>query len=171
MTTYYLQHGKAGEPMRTERVEHKIAPAKTAIAEQNPKELWLITDIKLRVEGSWRRVYQYNPQGNQKDKGSLFIGRSVNTGIHFDHGSCRTTGIRVLKHDEVGKTNANYIEAQLSEIGWLRPAGGAGNALIQLRSYEGKSTNWLSIDSTAWTKIRAALLDMAARKDRQEGAT
>ncbi len=74
---YYLQHGKPGEPMRTEEVAHKLVIMKNG---SNPKELWLPTILKVCIAGRWRRVYRYNPAHPHIDKGSMFVGRSLTKG-------------------------------------------------------------------------------------------
>ncbi|WP_426050365.1 hypothetical protein [Brevundimonas sp. SL161] len=80
----YLQHGRAGEPMRTERVEAKESPMPHQVAgltwtasgygERIP------TAYMVRVVGRWRRVYCYV----FSNSGTLFIGRNLRTGIIVD---------------------------------------------------------------------------------------
>lgn len=84
MLTAYLQHGRAGEPMRTERVEAKESPmahhvrglswTATGYGERIP------TACMVRVAGRWRRVYAFQIS----NAGTLFIGRNLRTGIVVD---------------------------------------------------------------------------------------
>ena len=74
--TAYLQHGGAGQPMRTERVQLCEAP----LAWQAAGLTWtktgdgthIATPYMVRVGNRWRRVY--------RDYGTLYIGASLETG-------------------------------------------------------------------------------------------
>lgn len=80
----YLQHGRAGEPMRTESVEAKASPmphhvaglswTATGYGERIP------TQYMVRVANRWRRVYCYLISNS----GTLFIGRNLRTGTVVD---------------------------------------------------------------------------------------
>lgn len=77
----YLQHGRAGTPMATERVEIKesVMPWQAAgltwtssgYGERIP------TRYMVKYNGRWRRVYAFQIS----NAGTLFIGRNLATGI------------------------------------------------------------------------------------------
>lgn len=79
-TEAYLQHGEAGSPMRTERVERRLEPlpfhkrgqtgTATGYGARIPS-VWMV-----KVEGRWRRVYCYV----YSNAGTLYIGKSLKAG-------------------------------------------------------------------------------------------
>lgn len=80
----YLQHGQAGEPMRTESV-----PVRESIMPWQAAGLtWtatgcgrrIPTPYMIQVEGRWRRVYCFIISNS----GTLFIGRSLKAGTVVD---------------------------------------------------------------------------------------
>lgn len=91
MITAYLQHGAAGEPMRTESVEAKESPlpfhfaglswTASGYGERIP------TPYMVRVAGRWRRVYACFIA----NASTLFIGRNLRTGtvVNLDHQRAR----------------------------------------------------------------------------------
>lgn len=91
MITAYLQHGGAGEPMRTESVEAKESPmahhlaglswTATGYGERIP------TPYMIRVAGRWRRVYAFQIS----NAATLYIGRNLRSGtvVDLDHQRAR----------------------------------------------------------------------------------
>lgn len=81
MKTAYLQHGKAGEPMRTESVEVKeselpwqkagLTYTATGYGARIP------TRYMVRYQNRWRRVYCRI----YSNIGTLYIGKNIKSGI------------------------------------------------------------------------------------------
>ena len=76
----YLQHGRPGEPMRTESVPVRHVPLEW----QRAGLTWtatgygarIATEHQIQVAGRWRRVYRYQ----YANAGTLFIGASLKAG-------------------------------------------------------------------------------------------
>lgn len=81
---FYLQHGKAGEPMLTEAVEHKESP----MPHHKAGLSWTASGYGARLPslymvrylGRWRRVYV----ACYSNAGTAYIGKSLATGIRVD---------------------------------------------------------------------------------------
>jgi hypothetical protein len=84
MGRFYLQHGKPGEPMLTEFVDHKeallwrhekgVPYTSTGYGAKIP------TPYMVKYLGKWRRVYC----AIFSNSGTCYIGKNLSTGIRVD---------------------------------------------------------------------------------------
>jgi len=84
MQSLYLNHGKIGEPMRTEFVEHKESPLwwqeRGLSFTASGYGARIPTVYMVKYLGRWRRVYSCC-YGNS---GTCYIGKSLGGGIRVD---------------------------------------------------------------------------------------
>jgi len=88
MDQFYLNHGKHGEPMLTEKVPHSYKPMPHHLRGQT----WTATGYGYRIptgwkvfyQGRWRRVYCCI-YGNS---GTCYIGKNLAEGIRVDRDNC-----------------------------------------------------------------------------------
>ena len=72
----YVQFGKAGEPMQTIACELKITGRPKPFRNQSGYSRKTPTDLMLKLNGKWRRIYAYQ----MSNAVSLFIGNGITTG-------------------------------------------------------------------------------------------
>lgn len=79
-TEVFLQHGKAGTPMRTEKVPFKVTATPKQPRTQSGYSEKSPTHLMVKYNNRWRRVYSYCISNTS----TLFIGRSLRDGIIVD---------------------------------------------------------------------------------------